>query len=170
MRALTSLAGCVCHLQRSYTSYAPTSASPQASTSKAAYAELQQEQPHDPFNAFVSVTAESNTASQAKGKLSSLRYSIKDNFATHDEERSATTCGSQMLQDYRSPFEATVVKKLRQHGAGIVGKTNMDEFGMGSNGVYSVHGPVKNPIDKERVAGGSSSGAAASVAAGYCEV
>lgn len=75
-----------------------------------------------------------------------------------------------MLESYRSPFEATVVKKLKSQGARIIGKTNMDEFGMGSHGIYSHYGPVKNPLDPERVAGGSSSGAAASVSAGYCDV
>lgn len=171
MTSLKRLPGCICHLQqRSFASYAAAYNIPQASTSKEAAAALQLDHPHDPYNAFVSVTEKTSKTATPNGPLSSLRYSVKDNFATHDDDASATTCSSRMLDSYRSPFEATVVKKLRQHGARIVGKTNMDEFGMGSNGVYSVHGPVKNPLDPTKVAGGSSSGAAASVAAGLCDV
>jgi aspartyl-tRNA(Asn)/glutamyl-tRNA(Gln) amidotransferase subunit A len=169
MTRLQRLPGCICHLNRSF-----NTSSSQASTA-AGSTELSVTQPHDPFNAFVSVTAngQASTSASPAGALSNLRISIKDNFVTSEEtsnKTSTTTCGSRMLQSYRSPFEATIVKKLRQHGARIVGKTNLDEFGMGSNGVFSVHGAVKNPLDPNRVAGGSSSGAAASVAAGYCDV
>lgn len=171
MSRLQRLPGCICHFKRSFQSSVVSQDVPQASTSRAGAENLQTTRPYDPYNAFVSVAEDSGSATaQDAGDLSPLTFSVKDNFVTSDEQASATSCGSRMLQDYRSPFEATVVKKLRKHGARILGKTNMDEFGMGSNGLYSMHGPVKNPLDTNRVAGGSSSGAAASVAAGYCDV
>lgn len=98
--------------------------------------------------------------------------SIKDNICTKDMP---TTCSSKMLEGYMSPFDATVVSLLRTSGAKIVGKTNCDEFGMGSANINSTFGPVINPKSREedrdmRVAGGSSGGAAASVAADLCKV
>ncbi|KAI0035298.1 amidase signature enzyme [Vararia minispora EC-137] len=92
----------------------------------------------------------------------------KDNICTKDMP---TTCSSAMLADYWSPFDATVVDLLRQSGAGIIGKANCDEFGMGSLNVHSIYGPVVNPAfptDDIRSAGGSSGGSAAAVAAGLC--
>ncbi|EDR13923.1 uncharacterized protein LACBIDRAFT_143274, partial [Laccaria bicolor S238N-H82] len=110
------------------------------------------------------------------GPLAGIPIAIKDNIATTD---SPTTCSSAMLQNFVSPFDATVVKLLRKAGADIIGKTNLDEFGMGSLNVHSVHGPVVNPfhsyssgttwVEREkRCAGGSSGGSAAAVAAGMC--
>ncbi|PFH50308.1 hypothetical protein AMATHDRAFT_75710 [Amanita thiersii Skay4041] len=99
---------------------------------------------------------------------------IKDNICTADMP---TTCSSKMLRDFTSPFDATVVKLLREAGADILGKTNCDEFGMGSLNINSVHGPVINPLSvgagadagaEPRSAGGSSGGSAAAVAAGMC--
>ncbi|KAK4050379.1 Trimeric GatFAB AmidoTransferase(AdT) complex subunit [Microbotryomycetes sp. JL201] len=96
---------------------------------------------------------------------------VKDVFCTTTEP---TTASSRMLKDYISPIEATVVSRLRNAGALVVGKTNMDEFGMGSENVNSIFGSVVNPArpngDTPRSAGGSSGGSAAAVAAGMCRV
>ncbi|KAH8919553.1 amidase signature enzyme [Atractiella rhizophila] len=82
-----------------------------------------------------------------------------------------TTCSSEMLRDYVSPYDSTVLSLLMQEGASILGKTNMDEFGMGSYNMHSIFGSAKNPVSNEvRVAGGSSGGAAAAVAARMVDV
>ncbi|HEX2248863.1 MAG TPA: Asp-tRNA(Asn)/Glu-tRNA(Gln) amidotransferase subunit GatA [Gemmatimonadales bacterium] len=97
------------------------------------------------------------------GLLSGTAVALKDNIVTVEQP---TTCGSKILQGYYSPFNATVVNRLRQSGAMIAAKTNLDEFAMGSSTEHSAFGRVKHPLDPERVPGGSSGGSAALVAAG----
>lgn len=103
---------------------------------------------------------------RAKGqapKLAGIPLAHKDIFVTRDMP---TTCASKMLENYYSPFDACVVEKCAQAGLVTVGKTNMDEFAMGSSNENSYFGAVKNPWDLRAVAGGSSGGSAAAVAAG----
>lgn len=101
------------------------------------------------------------------GALAGVPVAIKDNIATH---HLPTTCGSRVLEGYVSPFEATAVRRLREAGAVILGKTNLDEFGMGSSTEHSAFGPTRNPRAPGHVPGGSSGGSAAAVAAGLCRI
>ena len=100
---------------------------------------------------------------QPTSKLAGVPLALKDVFTTTD---APTTCASKMLEGYMSPYDATVTLRLRAAGIPILGKTNMDEFAMGSSTENSAYGPSKNPYDLDRTPGGSGGGSSAALAAG----
>jgi len=125
------------------------------------------------INAFLSVDregalakAEAVDADRAQGKplgpLAGLPVAVKDVLCTNDQP---TTCASRMLKTFKPPYDADVVRRLREADAVILGKTNMDEFAMGGSNENSAYGLVRNPWDTDRAPGGSSGGSAAAVAA-----
>ena len=129
------------------------------------------------LNSYITVTAERAIADaeladrrlQGSGQeptsLTGIPVMVKDNFSTKDVE---TTAASNILKGYIPPYDGTAVSLLKEAGAVILGKGNLDEFAMGSSNETSAFGPVHNPWDTDRVPGGSSGGAAAGVAAGEC--
>jgi aspartyl-tRNA(Asn)/glutamyl-tRNA(Gln) amidotransferase subunit A len=128
---------------------------------------------NDTLNAFLEIdragalkradSIDQTVRAQAQaGPLSGIPIAIKDNLCVRGMK---TSCGSRILGDYHPPYDATVIERLLTAGAVIIGKTNCDEFAMGSSNENSAFGPVKNPWDVTRVPGGSSGGSAAAVAA-----
>ena len=116
---------------------------------------------NEDLNAFLWVPDEGDRPEfKTDAPLAGVPLAIKDLFCT---EGVPSTSGSRILEGYRPPYTATAVQNLQSAGATMLGKTNMDEFAMGSSNENSGYGPVRNPWDRERVPGGSSGGSAAAL-------
>ncbi|KAJ3099870.1 hypothetical protein HDU97_002699 [Phlyctochytrium planicorne] len=123
----------------------------------------------DTADILADVTAAESRRSSglAKSDVDGLLVAIKDNIAVRGLPLS---CASGILKDMKSPYDASAVETLKKNGCVIVGRTNMDEFGMGSATTHSIYGPARNPLHVDHVAGGSSGGSAAAVSAGMVDI
>lgn len=117
------------------------------------------------INAFIQLNPEAKET--GKGKLAGKVIAIKSNINVKGLNAS---CASQTLKDYTCPYDATVIEKIKKEGGIIIGMTNMDEFACGSSGETSAYLPTRNPRNLDKIPGGSSSGSAAAVAAGFCDM
>ncbi len=124
---------------------------------------LEAKRTNDKYNTFVTILDNPNNEIKSASILSGIPYAAKDNFSTKDI---LSTGSSNTLKDYVPYFDATAIQKLKLTGAVLMGKTTLDELGMGGLGITAHTGVVKNPWDKNRIAGGSSAGSAVAVALG----
>ena len=115
------------------------------------------------YNSFVTILDDAKLKEEVSSPLSNICYALKDNYST---KGILTTASSNTLKDYIPPYNSTVFEKLESAHAICIGKTVLDEFGMGGTGTTGHTGVVKNPLDISRIAGGSSAGSAAAVASG----
>jgi len=127
---------------------------------------------NETLNAFLEIDRQgalerAAAVANSDGPLAGVPVAVKDNICVLGLQAS---CGSRILGDYHPPYNATVIERLTQAGGVVIGKTNCDEFAMGSSNENSAYGPVRNPWDTTRVPGGSSGGSAAAVAAGIVPV
>jgi len=136
---------------------------------------LREIEQNNPYNAFISTLDNCDEYLQELQKdpdyqekdLAGLTLGIKDNINIAGYP---VTCASDILEGYTASYDATVIKKIKEAGGLILGKTNMDEFAMGSSSEHSAYGPVENPVDTDKVPGGSSGGSAAAVAAELVDI
>lgn len=130
------------------------------------------------INAFIHIRDEDELIKEAEeidkkiktgkaGKLAGKIIAVKSNI---NVKNLVASCASKVLEDYKSPYDATVIEKIKAEDGLIIGMTNMDEFACGSSGETSAFGPVKNPTNLKLISGGSSSGSVAAVAAGFCDM
>lgn len=115
------------------------------------------------INSFIEVN---ENAKNGEGKLKDLAIAVKSNICV---DGLLATCGSKTLENFRAPYDAEVIKRIKREGGAIIGMCNMDEFAAGSSGETSYFRPTQNPAAFGRITGGSSSGSAAAVAAGFCD-
>ena len=117
------------------------------------------------LNPHVKEEAKKIDGKKKKGKLAGKIIAVKSNI---NVKGLTASCASNTLQDYRAPYDATVIVKIKEEDGLIIGMANMDEFACGSSGETSAFGPVRNPKSLDLIPGGSSSGSAAAVAGGFC--